>query len=111
MSGHADTGPERAEALQLQESATQVAALLRQLASVPRLLLLCHLMEAGEMTVGALTACLGLSQPGVSQHLARLREEGLVAARREGTTLHYRVADPRVGQILLLLRDMFCTSG
>ncbi|PWC28603.1 transcriptional regulator [Pseudoroseomonas aestuarii] len=101
--------PAQAEALQLQASATQAAALLRQLASEPRLLLLCHLTEAGEMTVGALTARLGLSQPGVSQHLARLREDGLVVARREGTTLHYRVADPRVARLLALLRDMFCT--
>jgi DNA-binding transcriptional ArsR family regulator len=49
-----------------------------------------------------------LSQSALSQHLARLRGEGLVSFRREAQTLHYRIADRRAAQVLRLLRDMFC---
>jgi len=49
-----------------------------------------------------------LSQSALSQHLALLREDGLVATRREGTTIYYRIADARVGAVLRLLHDMYC---
>lgn len=92
----------------LAERAGEAAALMKALSNEHRLLILCHLISEGEMTVGALVERVGLSQSALSQHLARLREEGLVAYRRESQTLHYRVADPRAGQMLELLRDMFC---
>ena len=73
-----------------------------------RLLLLCHLLGEGEMTVGRLVDLIGRAQPVISQHLAKLREDGLVATRREGTTIHYRIADPRVARLIGTLRDIFC---
>ena len=88
--------------------AGQAAALMKALSNEHRLLILCHLIAAGELPVGALVGQIGLSQSALSQHLARLREEGLVSFRRESQTLYYRVADPRAGQLLQLLRDIFC---
>lgn len=96
------------ELSKLTAKAAEAAALMKALSNEHRLLILCHLISEGELTVGALVGRLPLSQSALSQHLARLREEGLVAFRRESQTLHYRVADPRAGQVLELLRDLFC---
>jgi len=93
---------------EMEERVGEAAQLLRLLANERRLLLLCHLITDGEVTVGRLAEMVGLSQPAISQHLARLRADGLVATRRAATTIHYRVADPRVGRIILTLRDIFC---
>lgn len=86
----------------------QAAALLRALSNGPRLLIMCHLAAAGELPVGALVQRVGLSQSALSQHLARLREQNLVAYRREAQSLHYRIADPRALRVLELLHDIFC---
>lgn len=88
--------------------AAEAVGLLKALASEPRLLVLCYLAEAGEMSVGELTAQVGLSQSALSQHLARLREEKLVATRKEAQTVYYRVCDPKAGQLLALLHHLFC---
>jgi DNA-binding transcriptional ArsR family regulator len=92
----------------LERKAAEAAQLLRLLANEKRLLLLCHLAAEGEMPVGALAEAVGLSQPALSQHLALLREEGVVAARREGTVIRYRLDDPRAAALLRTLRDLFC---
>jgi DNA-binding transcriptional ArsR family regulator len=92
----------------LQEKAGQAARLLRLLANENRLLLLCHLVAQGEMTVGALAEAVGLSQPALSQHLALLREDGLVATRRDAQAVFYRLADPRAASLLSVLRDLYC---
>lgn len=86
----------------------EAAALLRALSNGPRLLIMCHLAVAGELPVGALVDRVGLSQSALSQHLARLREQDLVAYRREAQSLHYRIADPRALRVLELLHDIFC---
>lgn len=90
-----------------QSSASQAAGLLRQLANEHRLMILCQLV-AGEMSVGALQAQIGLSQSALSQHLARLRAEGIVATRREGQVIYYRVVDPAALRLLETLADLFC---
>ena len=90
----------------LEERAAEAAALLRQLANERRLLLLCMLIAEGEAPVGRLAERVSLSQPAVSQHLARLRQDGLVATRREGTTIHYRIADPRVARLIETLIEI-----
>ena len=92
----------------MEAKAAEAAALLKALSNEHRLLILCHLIAEGELSVGALVERVDLSQSALSQHLAKLREEGLVSYRRESQTLHYRVADPRAGQVLGLLRDIFC---
>jgi DNA-binding transcriptional ArsR family regulator len=92
----------------LEEKAAEAARLLRLLANERRLLLLCHLVGEGEITVKALASMVGLSQPALSQHLARLREDGLVATRKEAQAVFYRLADPKAARLLEVLRDLYC---
>jgi len=92
----------------LAASAAEAAGLLRAMSNEHRLLVLCHLVSEGELAVGALVERVGLSQSALSQHLAKLRDGGLVDFRRESQSLIYRVADPKAGQVLELLRDIFC---
>jgi DNA-binding transcriptional ArsR family regulator len=84
----------------------RVAALLKNLAHPQRLFLLCRLAN-GETTVGDLRAASGASQPLISQHLTRLRREGLVLARREGNHVHYRIADPRLAELIRTMEKTF----
>jgi ArsR family transcriptional regulator len=89
-------------------SAAAAAKLLRVLANERRLMILCRLVEWGEGNVGALADDVGLSQSALSQHLAKMRQEGLVAFRRDGQTLWYRIADPRVEELFATLHRLFC---
>jgi ArsR family transcriptional regulator, virulence genes transcriptional regulator len=93
---------------QLAEKAGQAAALLKTLSNEKRLLILCHLIAAGEMSVGALVDAIGLSQSALSQHLARLRSDGLVTFRRDAQTLYYRIANPDTGRVIAVLREIYC---
>jgi ArsR family transcriptional regulator, virulence genes transcriptional regulator len=92
----------------LQWKVNEVSATLRLLANEKRLLVLCRLALAGEMSVGALAEAIGLSQSALSQHLARLRADGLVAPRREAQVLYYRISDPRVRSLLEALFKIYC---
>jgi DNA-binding transcriptional ArsR family regulator len=86
----------------------EAASLLRELANEKRLLILCLLMDRAEMSVNDLAEAVDLSQSALSQHLARLREQNLVAFRRDGATLFYAVADSNVGRILKTLKSIYC---
>lgn len=88
--------------------AAEAASLLKAMANESRLLVLCHLAASGELSVGQLAERVGLSQSALSQHLARLREEGLVSTRKAAQTVHYRLCDPKAEQVLMLLHDLFC---
>lgn len=92
----------------LEHNAGDAARLLRLLANERRLMVLCHLVGAGEMHVGALASTIGLSQPAISQHLALLREDGLVATRRAAQTIYYRLADDKAARVIALLRELYC---
>lgn len=92
----------------LEARAGEVAGILAALANDRRLLILCRLVRDGEATVGALAEAVGLSQSALSQHLARMREEGIVAFRRDAQTLWYRIADPRVEGLLATLHRLYC---
>lgn len=94
--------------LQMAAAAADAAALMKALSNERRLLILCHLVAEDEMPVGELVSKIGISQSALSQHLAKLRDEGLVGFRRQSQTLFYRVADERAGQVLELLHDIFC---
>lgn len=87
--------------------ANAAAALLRALAHGARLMVLCQL-NAGEASAGALQEGSGLSQSAMSQHLARLRDEGLVATRRDGQTIYYRLADTNAARVLETLAQIYC---
>jgi ArsR family transcriptional regulator, virulence genes transcriptional regulator len=92
----------------LQKNADAAAAMLRALANERRLLILCLLIDGGEMSAGSLAAEVGLSQSALSQHLAKMREEGLVAFRREAQSVHYRIADPNVKRLITVLKNIYC---
>lgn len=87
-------------------SATQAAALLKALSNEKRLMILCRLGDR-ELQAGALCPLVGLSQSALSQHLALLREEGLVATRREGQSIFYHIADPAAVRVIATLADIF----
>jgi DNA-binding transcriptional ArsR family regulator len=89
-------------------NAEAVAALLKALGNQRRLMVMCKLAERGEMTVSALAEEVGLGQSALSQHLARMRAEGLVAFRRESQALWYRIADPRCEKLLATLYELYC---
>ena len=90
-------------------SAAAAARLLRALANERRLMILCQLTE-GERSVGELQPHVGLSQSALSQHLAVLRDEGVVATRREGQTIWYRIADQAALKVVVTLAEIFCPT-
>ena len=83
--------------------------LLKALASRCRLLVLCELHN-GERSVGELQTKVGLSPSALSQHLARLREDGLVETRREAQTIYHALASEHVVKIITVLHELFCTE-
>ena len=90
--------------------AAEAVAVLKSIAHEGRLLVLCYLSEAGELSVGELVNRIGLSQSALSQHLAKLRAEGLVATRKSAQTVYYRIAEPRVLSLLATLHDLYCPA-
>jgi len=94
----------------LEANAERAAELMRQLGNDRRILLLCCLIDEGEVTVSRLAQHVGLSMSAVSQHLKVLRWDGLVAARRQGAEIHYRIADPRVVRLVSVLQELFAAG-
>ncbi|MGQ2991197.1 MAG: ArsR/SmtB family transcription factor [Brevundimonas sp.] len=88
-------------------SAGEAAGLMRALSNEKRLMILCQLGD-GELSVSQLLPLVGLSQSALSQHLARLRDEALVATRRDGTTIFYRIAEPAVLKVIAVLAEIYC---
>ncbi len=91
-----------------EKKAGQAAQMLKLLANENRLLILCQLVMAREMSVNDLADAVGLSQSALSQHLAKMRDEGLLATRREAQTVFYRIGDPNAARILSLLKNIYC---
>ena len=91
-----------------EERAAEAAQMLKALSNEKRLMILCKLLEHGEMSVNALIFDVGLSQSAMSQHLARMREEKIVDTRRDAQQIFYRVANPKVREILMALKRTFC---
>jgi len=81
------------------------AGICKTLADHKRLMIL-HELRDGEASVGQLVSSLGLPQSNVSQHLAILRERGIVTTRREGTTIYYKLANPKIGEACDLVREV-----
>src|SRR6476660_7625854 len=91
----------------MQAGAANACALLKVLANPDRLLLMCQLSQ-GEMSVGELEEQLGIRQPTLSQQLGVLRENDLVATRREGKNIYYSVASPLALAVMAVLYEQFC---
>jgi ArsR family transcriptional regulator, virulence genes transcriptional regulator len=92
----------------MKASAAAATALLKALANPHRLVILCHLAN-GEQSVGELEALLGVRQPHLSQHLARLRRDALVRTRRNSRTIYYRLNSSAAAQVLRLLYELYCS--
>ena len=90
-----------------EESAGRAATLLRLLGNERRLMVLCQLAD-GELSVSEIQSRVGLSQSALSQHLALLREEGVVATRRESQTIYYRIVDHAAMRVIETLAELFC---
>lgn len=90
-----------------QQKATAAGNLLRILANERRLLIVGELVREREVNVGALARTVGLSQSALSQHLAKMRAAGVVAYRRDGPTVWYRLATPQITELLGTLNRLF----
>ena len=90
--------------------AADASRLLKALANEKRLMLLCLLVE-GERSVGEPNARVDLSQSALSQHLAVLREDGLVTTRREAQTIYYTVSPGPTQRVIQTLQDVYCGNG
>ena len=93
----------------MRHQAGQVVSLLKVIGNPDRLLLLCQMLQ-GEYSVGELEEMLDIHQPTLSQQLGVLRNEGLVATRRDGKYIYYSVAHPHVQVILETLHRLYCTT-
>lgn len=94
----------------MHSAAGQASELLKSLSNPHRLMILCQLLD-GERSVGELAAFLDLRSSTVSQHLALLRRDGLVAPRREGQTIFYGIASHPARRILETLFELFCAPA
>lgn len=92
----------------LERKAAEAAALLKLLANEKRLLILCQLAKVREISVSGLLDAVGLSQSALSQHLAKMREEGLLATRRDAQTIYYRIANADAARLLDVLKNIYC---
>lgn len=101
--------PTQPEIAGLESQVAGAARLLKLLASEQRLILLCRLIE-GECSVGELAQYAGLAQSAASQHLAKLRADGVVSTRREGQSIYYGMSDPAAVRMINTLCDIFKRS-
>lgn len=95
---------------ELKANSAEAEDLLKALANSHRLMILCELKD-GERSVSALERVVPLTQSALSQHLARLREGGIVSTRREAQTIYYTLADERVARLIETLHELFCAPA
>ena len=93
----------------MKSKANDAVSLLKGLANESRLMIMCVLAE-GEISVGQLNQRIKLSQSALSQHLAVLRDQGLVQTRRESQTIYYRLEESAAMNIIELLHDFYCKT-
>jgi ArsR family transcriptional regulator, virulence genes transcriptional regulator len=91
----------------MEAAADRAGDLLKSLANRHRLLIICQLID-GERSVGDLAEFLGLRDSTVSQHLALLRKDGLVSARRDAQTIYYSIASDPAREVLKTLYQVYC---
>jgi len=99
--------------IDLEELKTKVAratALLKALGNEVRVMILCELAQ-GERSVGQIQSVVGVGQSALSQHLARLRRDGLVATRREAQTIFYSIASDEALSVMATLYDIYCRDA
>ncbi len=92
---------------QMAQSAKRASNLMKTLGHKDRLMILCHLAD-GEKSVGHIADLLKISQSPLSQHLSRMRREGLVETRREAQTIYYSLKSGEASRIVEVLYELFC---
>ncbi len=92
---------------QMELASEDAGRLLRALANPHRMMILCSLAD-GEKSVGELGARIDLAQSAFSQHLARLRADGIVSTRREAQRIYYSLRDENVLRLIRVLHDLYC---
>lgn len=102
------TQPDLGRLKEMHEHAAAAAQLMKALGNEQRLLILCILLER-PLSVGEINERVHLSQSALSQHLALLREQGLVATRREGQSIQYSLPPGPVIRVMALLQEIFCS--
>src|SRR5574340_610825 len=109
LSAHnvADARALRAALIEKEEHIDQAARALKAMSHPLRLKILCMLGNQ-EVSVQDIVECVGTSQSNISQHLAILREKGVLRTRKEANRVYYRVGDPRTLKLISLMRDVFC---
>jgi len=94
---------------QMARSASRASAMMKTLGHKDRLMILCHL-AGGERSVGQIADLLQIPQSPLSQHLSRMRKEGLVETRREAQTIYYSLKSGEASRIVEVLYELFCES-
>ncbi|EPL9569726.1 ArsR/SmtB family transcription factor [Providencia rettgeri] len=95
----------------LRDGTKKAAQLLKAIGNEHRLLILCLLLKYDEIAVGELHKLVSLSQSALSQHLAKMREEGLVTFRRDAQVIYYRIDNPDVANVIGTLRDIYAPKA
>jgi DNA-binding transcriptional ArsR family regulator len=95
---------------ELHDMASHACELLKAMANEWRLMILCHLSE-GEKTVSELQQLLGLGQSALSQHLAVLRREKIVKARKHAQSVSYSLSGDEATRVMETLHEVFCSQG
>lgn len=93
---------------QLQASAEQAAALLKAMSNPKRLLILCMLCGSPGTSAGELAHITGLSASATSQHLARMRDEGLIDSQRDAQRILYSIKNTAVNALIATLKNLYC---
>lgn len=93
---------------QLQASAEQAAALLKAMSNPKRLLILCMLCGSPGISAGDLARATGLSPSATSQHLAKMREEGLIGSQRDAQRILYFIKNAAVNSLIATLKNVYC---
>jgi DNA-binding transcriptional ArsR family regulator len=95
--------------IQKDEDILQASLALKAIAHPLRLKILCTLGER-ENSVQNIVADVGTTQSNISQHLAILRDKGVLTTRRDANRIYYRVVDPRILKLVLMMRQVFCSA-
>ena len=100
---------DKVELITNEDDIFQASYSLKAMAHPLRLKILCILGGSGEVSVHDIVDQVGTSQSNISQHLAVMRERGLIASRKEANKVFYRIDDPRILKMIAMMREVFCT--
>ncbi|HCM5829496.1 helix-turn-helix transcriptional regulator [Klebsiella pneumoniae] len=96
---------------QLQEGASLATTLLKSMSNSNRLLILCVLIEKPGTSSGELSQLTGLTPSATSQHLAKMKEDGLIESKRVAQTVNYFIKNDAVKKVISTLKDIYCPEG